>query len=398
MAASLSSVTLGALLPLLVLGCSGATAPASPLPPSPSAAVEASPAASAAPSATPPVASSAAIPSPPPADPCALPPSRVLVPPARNADSILAFDVGPDGRLYWVTQDTVSKEGQIFSLALGGGDAPPQRVRGFKIPTSVTSMVVGRDGYWLGVDNMNQPTCGSRVLWLGRDAEKTTPASEIGCLSGPVRAPGAEALWGVRKSYTAPMTPVVAKGAPPGGLSQMPQGFDGDVEVIATTGEGVYFGFDNGEVKMRSPGGEMKDLFLPLSPRSTQFARALAVHGEHIYLLSGPSGGGLDLFQLPRKGGHGKRDKIASFDVKESTSSLHATDGAVLLSLTQRGKPSKLLLIDPAGSCPQVELSPPELSGGMVVDRGVVYVLRREGILASPLGARAAAKPAPAAP
>jgi hypothetical protein len=327
-----------------------------------------------------------------------LPPSRVLVPPSRNGDRVIALDAGPDGRLYWITQDSLSREVKIFSLALDGGDAQPQRVKGLKIPTSVASMVVGRDGYWLGVDDMYQPICTGRVLWLGRDAEKTTLASEIGCLSGPVRAPGAEALWGMRKSEITPMDPVVAKGAPPGGLLRMPRGFQGDVGVIATTSEGVYFAFDNGEVTMRTPGGEMKDLFLPLSPSSTQFARALAVHGDHIYLLSGPSGGGLDLFQLPRKGGHGKRDKIASFDVKDSISSLYATDGAVLLSLNLRGKPSKLLFIDPAGSCPQVELSPPELPGDMVVDRGVVYVLRAEGILASPLGARSAAKPAPVAP
>ena len=393
MESSLSSAAWGALLSVFVLGCSGATAPVSSPSPSPSATAEASPAAPVASSAAPP-ASSAAAPAPPPADPCALPPPRVLVPTSAKGNSLLAFDVGPDGRLYWVTQDVLSKEGEIFSLALGEADAKPQRVRGFKIPTSVSAMVVGREGYWLGVDNMNQPICGSRVLWLGRDAEKTAPASEIGCLSGPVRAPGAEALWGVRKSYTSPMTPVVAKGAPPGGIAQMPRGFDGDVEVIATTAEGVYFAFDNGEVKMRTPGGEMKDLFLPLSPRETQFARALAVHGEHIYLLSGPSRGGLELFRLPRKGGHGTRDKIASFDVKDSSSVLQATDGAVLLSLTQRGKPGQLLLLDPAGSCPQVELSPPERAGSVVVDRGVVYTLHREGILASPLGARGAARPA----
>lgn len=282
----------------------------------------------------------------------------------------------------------MSKEAEIFALALEEG-AQPQRVREVKLSVSVGAMVVGRDGYWLGTDDMSKGVCGGRVVWLGRDAPKAVPASEIGCLSGPVRASGAEALWGVRKSYTHPMDPVVAKGAPPGGLSPMPRGFKGDIEVIATTSEGVYFAFDDFEVKFRSPEGTMVDVHLPLSPSSTQYARGLAAHGEHLYLLSGPFRGGLDLFRMPRKGGHGKRDKITSFEAKDAVPRLYATEGGVVVELSQKGKPWQLLLVDPRGICPPAELPPPALSGNVVAEGGVVYTLRDGGITASSLGARA---------
>jgi len=282
----------------------------------------------------------------------------------------------------------MTKEAEIFALALDAG-AQPQRVREVKMSLSVGAMVVGRDGYWLSTDDMSKGVCGGRVVWLGRDAPKAVPVSEIGCLSGPVRAPGAEALWGVRKSYTHPMDPVVARGAPPGGLSPMPRGFDGDVELIATTGEDVYFAFDDGGVKRRSPEGKMEDVYLPLSPSATMYSRGLAVHGDHLYLLSGPSRGGLDLLRMPRKGGHGKRDKITSFDVKDAAPRLYATDGGVVVELSLKDRRKQLLLVDPRGVCPHAELPPPDLSGNVVVEGGVVYTLRDGGITASSLGARA---------
>jgi len=49
----------------------------------------------------------------------------------------------------------------------------------------------------------------------------------------------------------------------------------------------------------------------------------------------------------------------------------------------------RLLLIDPSGACPNVELPTPNLSRRVLVDRDVVYVMQNQGIVATSFAARA---------
>ena len=85
---------------------------------------------------------------------------------------------------------------------------------------------------------------------------------------------------------------------------------------------------------------------------------------------------------------------MGTFDVESSLAALHATDSGVVLHLFGQKGPDQLLLLDPSGDCPIAELPIPDLTRQVLVERDVVYVLRREGIVATSFASRAQARQA----
>jgi hypothetical protein len=313
--------------------------------------------------------------------------SKVLV--AERA--IRGFDVGPDGRLYWVTYDSMKTEAHIFSLELGDAQATPQRVISVKMGGDPGSLVVARDGFWMAADDMSRGVCGGRVVWLGRNATRAVPVSEPACVFGPKRAPGAEAVWATSKTYSHAKQVVVAKGPPPTGLAPLPRKADVSFEGIAHADDGLYLALEDGEVIRRGSDGSEQRVVQPVFGSRSTDSRAVAVHGDDVYLASGTDLRKLDLFRIPRAGG--ARQPLGTFDVHTTVTSVYASDGgAVLHLLGDRGAPDRLLLIDPTGGCPNVELPIPDLTRQVLVDRDVALVLRKEGIVATSFAGRAQAR------
>jgi|GEM_PF-684698 len=376
---------------VLSSGCSGTAPP--PLGPAP-ALTPASSAPSVEANQTPPNASAVPLASAPPAvtpvpvDKCALSESKVVV--AERA--IRGFDVDRDGQLYWVTYDSMKSETNVFSLELDNAEASPQRVISVKMVADPGALVVGRDGFWMAADDISRGVCGSRVAWLGRDATRAVPVSEPACVSGPKRAEGAEAVWATSKTYSHAMQVVVAKGPPPAGLAPLPRKVEASFQAVVHASDGLYLALEDGEVIRRRPDGVEERVVPPVFGSPSTDSRAVAVHGEHVYLASGRELRKLDVFRVPRAGGD--RQPMGTFDVESSLAALHATDSGVVLHLYGQKGADRLLLIDPTGGCPQVELPIPDLTRQVVVDRDVAYVLRKEGIVATSFAGRAQARQA----
>jgi hypothetical protein len=323
-------------------------------------------------------------------DKCAVSDPKVVVP---KQGLIRGFDVGDDGRLYWVLYDSMKRETEILSLDLSDAAATPQQVVKVKMGGDPDSLVVARDGFWMAADDITHGVCGGRVMWLGRTATRAVPVSEPACVFGPKRAPGAEAVWATSKTYSHAKQVVVAKGPPPTGLAPLLRKADVSFEGIAHAHDGLYLALEDGEVIRRGPDGNEQRVVQPVFGSWTTQSRALAVHGDDVYLASGTDRRKLDLFRIPRAGG--ARQPLGTFDVQTSVTAVFASDsGAVLHLFGDRGAPDRLLLIDPTGGCPQVELPIPDLTRQVVVDRDVVYVLRDEGIMATSFAGRAQARQA----
>lgn len=326
--------------------------------------------------------------SPPPVDRCAVSEPKVIVP---KQGLIRAFDVGDDGLLYWVLYDSMKLETEILSLDLSDSAATPRQVVKVKMGGDPGSLVVARDGFWMAADDITHGVCGSRVVWLGRTATRAVPVSEPACVYGPKRAEGAEAVWATSKTYSHALQFVVAKGPPPGGLAPLPRKLGASFEAVQHAADGLYLALEDGVVIRRAPDGSEQRVAQPVFGSQATDSRGVAVHGDDVYLASGRELRKLDLFRIPRTGGD--RQPLGTFDVQTTVTPLYATGGgAVLHLLGDRGAPDRLLLIDPTGGCPQVELPIPDLTRQVVVDRDVVYVLRKEGIVAASFAARSRAQ------
>lgn len=284
---------------------------------------------------------------------------------------------------------------EIFSIDPGDASAKRQRVTEIKLTGSLRSLVSVRDGFWMGVSDFSRGVCGDRVMWLGRDATAAVIVGEPSCLSGPKRSPVGGAIWATQKTFSHPMSVVVAKGSRSDGLVQLPHSVAGSFEAITLASDGVVIALDDGEVVLQSLGSKYVHIAPALSLTPTATSRALGAHGDHVYLASSQSKRQLDLFRLPRKGG--KRDKLATFDLQHASVELYATEGSVVLHVSRDKAPPRALLVDPRGVCPTADLPPSDATHGPIVDRGVVYALRPEGITATSIAARAAAPPDPPA-
>jgi hypothetical protein len=281
----------------------------------------------------------------------------------------------------------VNRETQIFGLELGDAEAKPQSIVTVKMYGDPDDLVAGRDGFWLAVSDMSRGVCGSSVVWLKRDAKRAIPVSGPACVFGPKRAEGeAEAVWATSKTYSDSMQIVVAKGPPPGGLAPLPRRLDGAFDAVVHGSDGVYMALDEGEVIRRRPDGTEGRVARPLLH---QQSRAVAVHGDHVYLASSDDRHKVELFRIPRAGG--ERTLIGKFDVQTSVTHLQASDSGVLLDRPGDRNADRLLLIDPTGGCPNVELPTPSMQGRFLLDRDVVYMLRDEGIVAISFAGRARA-------
>ena len=293
------------LVVVLASGCSGGgtppnIAPAPSTEPAPTEPVTSTsaPATSAAPLA------SAEPDAPPPIDKCFVSDPRVVVP---KRGLIRGFDMGGDGRLYWATYDLMDRVTTIFGLTLGDAEAKPEPIVKAKMHNDPDDLVAGQQGFWLSIDDDSRGLCGSRVAWLARTANRAVPLSAPACVFGPKRTGnGAEAIWGTSKTHSHTMQLVVASGPPPKGLKPLGR----KVEFFSTVthaDDGVYFALENDEVIRRRPdGGE--DRIAPAAFRMPpRLPRAIAVHGDQIYLASSDDLRKVDLFQLPRAGARRRR-------------------------------------------------------------------------------------------
>ena len=309
----------------------------------------------------------------------------VVVVPKRGLSR--GFDIGRDGWLYWAEYDPMSRKTQIFGLELGDAEAKPQQIVGVTMFGDPDDLVAGRDGFWLAVDNDSRGVCGSRVMWLGRDAKQAVPVSAPACVFGPKRAAGdAEAIWATSATYSHAKSFFVAKGAPPTGLVPLPGKMDVDFDVVVHAGDGIYLGLEHGEVIRRRPDGGADTLALPTLRMPYGQSLAVAVRGDHVYLATKEGRKELKLLRMPRAGG--KKEPIGTFELQSTASHLQAGDSGVVLHLSGNDGADRLLLIDPSGACPTVELPLPNLSRRVLVDRDVVYVMQDQGIVATSFAAR----------
>lgn len=378
----------GCFFAALVLACSNA-APrsAAPVPPGSSASAIATVAAPPAVSASASSVATLPLPAPPAKDVCAVSEPKVVVP---KQGLIRGFDIGHDGRIYWVQFDPMDSEARIFNLELGNSEAKPQLVVGLKVHGDPGELVVGRDGFWLGVDDLTRGVCGSRVMWLGREAKRAISVSAPSCLFGPKRAgEGAEAIWATSKTYSHSMQVFVASSPPPAGVAPLPRKVEGYFDAIAHGGDGVYVALENGEVIRRRLDGAEERVVPPVYRFPADLSSALALHGQEIYIGAVRGLRVLELLRTTRAGGAAK--PIGTFDVQTTVSYLQASDVGLLLHLPGGGGSSadRLLFIDPTGSCPNVELPIPNRLLHVGLHEDVVYVLREEGIVATSFAARA---------
>ena len=374
---------------VLTSGCPGTPpsnlGPAPTPPPAASTSATASPApvtasASAAPSA--PLSAAPAL-----TDACAVSEPKLVLP---KRAGFRGFDVGPDGRLYWVHTDSMGGQTQVFARDLADVDAKPERVVDVKLYGDADDLVVGRDGFWLSLDNDSRGMCGSTAVWIGRDPARAIPVSAPACVFGPKRAAGdAEALWATSATYSHPLQVFVARGAPPAGVTPVPPPVEGDFELVAAAEDGVYVARDGGEIVRRHPDGTEAQVAAQVYESPSSSPRAIAVHGDDVFLAASKTSRKIDLFRIPRRGG--KREPIGAFLAETTGARLLASHSGVVLHLvgnTSGGGSDRLLLVDPSRRCPDVALPTPSLSRRVLVDRDVVYVQQDRGVVAISLASR----------
>jgi len=300
---------------------------------------------------------------------------------------IRGFDVGHDGRLYWAQYEPMSRETRVLSLDTADREAKPQPIASAKMVGGPGDLVSLREGFWIEVDDDSRGVCGGRLMWLARDATRAVPVSNPACVFGPKRgAEGAEAIWGTSPTFSHAMQLFVAKGAPPQGVASVPRKVDGAFDVVAVASDGVYVALEHGEVIRRRPDGKEERVARPTYVMPPIQSRAVAVHGDHVFLGSGKDSRSMELFRVPRAGG--EKVSLGTFEQQIPTARLHATDSGVVLHLHGNKGVDRLLLIDPSGACPNVELPLPDAQRRVLVHQDVAYVLQRQGIVATSFAAR----------